>query len=151
MIRLTVFLATAFVFLIVPVYALTPPPGLESQVNHSDFIVLARLSNVKESKISAQSVSVTASVEVLKPIKGGSDLPSKFDLAFMIFPEYFGKWLKASPQEGDYILFLIKKKVKDSKGKETEVVALYEPHPYAFREYSKELEEKIRSEIKSQP
>lgn len=45
--------------------------------------------------------------------------------------------------------FLIKKKVKDSKGKETEVVALYEPHPYAFREYSKELEEKIRAEIKN--
>ncbi|EQA36070.1 hypothetical protein LEP1GSC047_0442 [Leptospira inadai serovar Lyme str. 10] len=149
MIRLAASCIIVLSFFLLPVEALTPPPTLESQVTHSDFIALARLSNVKESKISANSISVTANIQVLKPIKGGSDLPTKFDLAFLVFPEYFGKWLKAPPQEGDYILFLIKKKVKDSKGKETEVVALYEPHPYAFREYSKELEEKIRAEIKN--
>lgn len=138
-----------FLIFTVPASALTPPPGLESQVNTSQFVALARLSNVKESKIASNSISVSASVEILKPLKGGKDLPPKFDIAFIVFPELFGKWLKAPPQEGDYILFLIKKKVKDSKGVESEVIALYEPHPYAFREYNKELEENILSLIKN--
>ncbi|PJZ65893.1 hypothetical protein CH371_10180 [Leptospira wolffii] len=142
--------AVSFLFILYlsPLTALTPPPSLDSQVGASNFIALARLSNVKESKISSNSVSVTATVEILKPLKGGKDLPQKFDLAFLIFPELIGKWLKAPPQEGDYILFLIKKKVKDSKGTESEVIALYEPHPYAFREYNKELEENILSLVK---
>ncbi|TGK01897.1 hypothetical protein EHQ53_15640 [Leptospira langatensis] len=138
-----------FLIFILPLSALTPPPPLESQVNASNYIAFARLSNVKESKISSNSISVTATVEVLKALKGGSELPQKFDLAFLVFPELFGKWLKATPQEGEYILFLIKKKVKDSKGTESETIALYEPHPYAFREYSKELEEKILSHVKN--
>ncbi|TGK03939.1 hypothetical protein EHO59_10455 [Leptospira semungkisensis] len=143
-----VFLAFLLIF-ILPLSALTPPLPLESQVNASNYIALARLTNVKESKISSSSISVTATVEVIKPLKGGSTLPQKFDLAFLVFPELFGKWLKATPQEGEYILFLIKKKVKDSKGNESETIALYEPHPYAFREYSKELEEKILSYVKN--
>ncbi len=138
-----------FLLCVLPLSALTPPPSLDSQVNVSNFIALARLSNVKESKISSNSISVTAQVEILKPLKGGKDLPSKFDVAFLVFPELFGKWLKATPQEGDYILFLIKKKVKDSKGNESEVIGLYEPHPYAFREYNKELEENILSLVKN--
>lgn len=46
-----------------------------------------------------------ATVEILKPWKGGEKLPAKFEIAFMIFPELLGKWLKAAPPEGDYILF----------------------------------------------
>ncbi|TGK41341.1 LIC_20196 family exoprotein [Leptospira andrefontaineae] len=146
------FVSVVFVLIllfITPISALTPPPSLESQVNSSNFIALAKLSNVKESKISSNSISVTASVEILKSLKGGKELPQKFDIAFLIFPELFGKWLKAAPQEGEYILFLIKKKVKDSKGVESEVIGLYEPHPYAFREYNKQLEENILSLIKN--
>ncbi|GBF40536.1 LIC_20196 family exoprotein [Leptospira johnsonii] len=146
------FVSVLFVLILLfisPISALTPPPSLESQVNSSNFIALAKLSNVKESKISSNSISVTANVEILRSIKGGKELPQKFDIAFLIFPELFGKWLKAAPQEGEYILFLIKKKVKDSKGAESEVIGLYEPHPYAFREYNKQLEENILSLIKN--
>ncbi|PJZ70921.1 hypothetical protein CH373_06915 [Leptospira perolatii] len=149
MTRFIQILIFSFSILLFPLSALTPPPSLESQVAKSDYIALARLSKIKETKISSNSVSVSASVEILNALKGGETLSPKFDVAFMIFPEYYGKWLKASPQEGEYILFLIKKTIKDSKGKETEIIALYEPHPYAFREYSKELEEKIASLIKN--
>ncbi|TGL58815.1 LIC_20196 family exoprotein [Leptospira sarikeiensis] len=143
------FFLLLFILFTLPLFALTPPPSLESQVNSSNFIALARLSNVKESKISSNSISVTANVEILKSLKGGKDLPQRFEIAFLVFPELFGKWLKAAPQEGDYILFLIKKKVKDSKGNESEVIGLYEPHPYAFREYTKELEDNILSITKN--
>ncbi|EMO62722.1 hypothetical protein LEP1GSC133_3529 [Leptospira borgpetersenii serovar Pomona str. 200901868] len=68
----------------------------------------------------------------------------------MIFPELLGKWLKAAPPEGDYILFLNQKTVKDSKGNESQLITLYEPHPFAFKEYSRETEDKIREIVQSQ-
>ena len=135
------FVSVLFILILLfisPISALTPPPSLESQVSSSDFIALAKLSNVKESKISSNSISVTANVEILRSLKGGKELPQKFDIAFLIFPELFGKWLKAAPQEGEY-----------SKGVQSEVIGLYEPHPYAFREYNKPLEENILSLIKN--
>lgn len=56
-----------------------------------------------------------ATVEILKPWKGGEKLPAKFEIAFMIFPGLLGKWLKAAPPEGDYILFLNQKRLRITK------------------------------------
>ncbi|EMJ96578.1 LIC_20196 family exoprotein [Leptospira alstonii] len=133
-----------------PLLSVPTPPTLENQVKNSDYIALTRITNVRETKISETSISVTATVEVLKPWKGGEKLPTKFEIGFMIFPELLGKWLKAAPPEGDYILFLNQKTVKDSKGNESSLIVLYEPHPFAFKEYSRETEDKIRETVQSQ-
>lgn len=133
-----------------PLWSVPTPPTLETQVKNSDYIALTRITNVREKKISETSISVTATVEILKPWKGAEKLPVKFEIGFMIFPELLGKWLKAAPPEGDYILFLNQKTVKDSKGIESSLIALYEPHPFAFKEYSRETEDKIRETIQAQ-
>ncbi|RHX83483.1 hypothetical protein EHO98_08335 [Leptospira stimsonii] len=140
----------AFLFLTLPLLPLSTPPTLENQIRNSDYIALTRITNVHEKKISDTTVSVTATVEILKPWKGGEKLPTKFEIGFMIFPELLGKWLKAAPPEGDYILFLIQKTVKDSKGNESKLIALYEPHPFAFKEYARETEDQIKEIIQSQ-
>ncbi|XDD52445.1 hypothetical protein AB3N59_19110 [Leptospira sp. WS92.C1] len=139
-----------FLLITIPLLPLSTPPTLENQVKSSDYIALTRITNVHEKKISATSISVTATVEILKPWKGGEKLLPKFEIGFMIFPDLLGKWLRASPPEGDYILFLIQKTVKDSKGNESQTIALYEPHPFAFKEYSRETEDKIKEVIQAQ-
>ena len=75
-------------------------------------------------------------------------MPAKLDIAFMVLPNLYGKWLKATPNEGEYILFFINKVVKDSKGNLTNVIALYEPHPFAIHDYTKEYENKLRKALK---
>ncbi|TGK33827.1 hypothetical protein EHQ12_08575 [Leptospira gomenensis] len=140
----------AFFCVVLPLFPLPVPPSLESQVKNSDYIALSRITNVREKKISETSVSVTATVEVLKPWKGAEKLPAKFEIGFMIFPEFLGKWLRAAPPEGDYVLFFIQKTVKDSKGNESQLIALYEPHPFAFKEYTRETEDKIREIVQDQ-
>lgn len=140
----------SFLLLTLPILSVPTPPTLETQVKNSDYIALTRITNVRETKISETSISVTATIEILKPWKGAEKLPPKFEIGFMIFPELLGKWLKASPPEGDYILFLNQKKVKDSKGNESSLIVLYEPHPFAFKEYSRAIESEIVEVVRSQ-
>lgn len=139
-----------FLLLTLPILSVPTLPTLETQVKNSDYIALTRITNVRETKISETSISVTATIEILKPWKGAEKLPPKFEIGFMIFPELLGKWLKASPPEGDYILFLNQKKVKDSKGNESSLIVLYEPHPFAFKEYSRAIENEIVEVVRSQ-
>lgn len=129
------------------IYGLTPPPSLEELVSTSDYIALSKLTNIKEQKLSKDTVSVSLNSEILKVYKAkGELLPKKLTLGFIIFPEYFGKWLRSAPAEGEYIIFYINKKVTDKNEDRTGyVISLYEPHPYAFREWNKELEDKIIS------
>lgn len=148
--NLKAFAWIGLLFFTLPLLSVPTPPTLEHQVKNSDYIALTRITNVREKKISETSISVIATVEILKPWKGGEKLPAKFEIGFMIFPELLGKWLKAAPPEGDYILFLNQKTVKDSKGNESQLITLYEPHPFAFKEYSRETEDKIREIVQSQ-
>lgn len=148
--NLKAFAWIGLLFFTLPLFSVPIPPTLESQVKNSDYIALTRITNVREKKISETSISVMATVEILKPWKGGEKLPAKFEIAFMIFPELLGKWLKAAPPEGDYILFLNQKAIKDNKGNESQLITLYEPHPFAFKEYSREIEDKIREAVQSQ-
>ena len=70
-------------------------------------------------------------------------MPDKVELAFSVLPEFYGKWLKAPPKEGEYVIFYINKEIKDSKGNEKTVISLYEPHVFAFREWTEELEKRL--------
>lgn len=126
-----------------PALALPTPPSIEELVKESDFIAKSKISNVKQNQLSTNTISVSAETEILKAYKKNGKLPQKFNLAFIVFPEVLGKWLRAAPPEGEYIIFYIRKKVKDSSGKESEIISLYEPHPFAFREWSRELEDKL--------
>ncbi len=135
-------------FLALSASAIPTPPEFEELVKNSDFIAKSKLTNVRQNKLGKNTVSVGAEAEILKLYKTNGKMPNKLSLAFIIFPEYFGKWLREAPPEGEYIIFYIKKKVKDSSGKEGEVISLYEPHPFAFKEYSEETEKKILNLIK---
>ena len=130
------------------VFAIPTPPEFEELVKNSDFIAKSKLTNIRQNKLSKNTVSVGVEVEIVKLYKKNGNIPNKMNLAFIIFPEYFGKWLREAPPEGEYIIFYVKKKVKDSSGKEGEVISLYEPHPFAFKEYSEETEQKILKLLK---
>lgn len=142
------FLIGIFFLLSVSIFAIPTPPEFEELVKNSDFIAKSKLTNIRQNKLSKNTVSVGMEVEIVKLYKKNGTIPDKMNLAFIIFPEYFGKWLREAPPEGEYIIFYIKKKVKDSSGKVAEVISLYEPHPFAFKEYSEETEKKILNLIK---
>lgn len=142
------FLLGTILFLSFSAYSIPTPPEFEDLVKNSDFIAKSKLTNVRQNKLGKNTVSVGAEAEILKIYKSNGTIPNKLSLAFIIFPEYFGKWLREAPPEGEYIIFYVKKKVKDSSGKEGMVISLYEPHPFAFKEYSEETEKKILNLIK---
>ncbi|MBE7413587.1 MAG: hypothetical protein L6Q54_06105 [Leptospiraceae bacterium] len=134
---------TLFLILAAPGFSIPTPPEFEELVKNSDFIAKSKLTNVRQNKLGKNTISVGAEVEILKLYKSKGSIPNKLNIAFIIFPEYFGKWLREAPPEGEYIIFYIKKKVKDSSGKEGEIITLFEPHPFAFKEYSEETEKRI--------
>jgi hypothetical protein len=136
------FVATSFLS------ALPTPPSLEELIRDSEYVAKVKLSKIREKKISGGDLSVTCVGEVLEAYKTPSPMPAKLDLAFMVLPNVYGKWLKATPREGEYILFFINKAVKDPKGNLINVVALYEPNPFAIHEYTKEYETKVRKALK---
>jgi hypothetical protein len=131
-----------------PLFSLPTPPSLEELIRESDYIAKVKISKIKEKKVSKSDISVTCTGEVLEAYKTPSPMPAKLDIAFMVLPDLYGKWLKATPNEGEYILFFINKVVKDSKGNLTNVIALYEPHPFAIHDYTKEYENKLRKALK---
>ena len=136
------------IFLNIPIFSLPTPPSLDELIKESDYIAKVRISKIKEKKVSKSDISVTCKGEVLEAYKTPSPMPAKLDIAFMVLPDVYGKWLKATPTEGEYILFFINKVVKDSKGNLTNVIALYEPHPFAIHDYTKEYENKLRKALK---
>jgi len=136
------------IFLNIPILSLPTPPSLDELIKESDYIAKVRISKIKEKKVSKTDISVTCTGEILEAYKTPSPMPAKLDIAFMVLPEVYGKWLKATPNEGEYILFFINKVVKDSKGNLTNVIALYEPHPFAIHDFTKEYENKLRKALK---
>ena len=131
-------LSTVLVF---AVFALPQPEELSSQVKRADVIVFADIKQTGISEISAGMVSVNLKAEVIRVYKSRTPIKVKFNLAFMTFPEYLGKYLQNAPEEGKYILFLNYVK----SGNFPEILALQTPHPYAIREWNPELENKITS------
>jgi hypothetical protein len=147
--RLFLIIANLLIILLnIPIFSVPTPPSLEELIRESDYIAKVRISKIKEKKVSKSEFSVTCMGEVLEAYKTPSPLPAKLDIAFMVLPDMYGKWLKATPSEGEYILFFINKVVKDSKGNLSNVIALYEPHPFAIHDYSKEYEAKVRKALK---
>lgn len=141
-------LAFGLLFLVTSLLAAPTPPSIEELIANSDYIAKSKLTGLKEKQISKNTISVHANSEILKVYKAKDKMPPKLDLAFTILPEVFGKWLKASPKEGEYVLFYISKEIKDSSGKKKAIITLYEPHIFAFREWSEELEKTITQSVK---
>ena len=142
-------IAILIIFLLnIPLFSLPTPPSLEELIRESDYIAKVKISKIKEKKVSKTDISVTCTGEILEAYKTPAPMPAKLDIAFMVLPDLYGKWLKVTPNEGEYILFFINKVVKDSKGNLTNVIALYEPHPFAIHDYTKEYENKLRKALK---
>lgn len=142
-------IAILIIFLLnIPLFSLPTPPSLEELIRESDYIAKVKISKIKEKKVSKTDISVTCTGEILEAYKTPAPMPAKLDIAFMVLPDVYGKWLKVTPKEGEYILFFINKVVKDSKGNLTNVIALYEPHPFAIHDYTKEYENKLRKALK---
>ena len=131
-----------------PIFSLPTPPSLEELIADSDYVARVKLSKIREKKLSKSEISVTCQGEVLEAYKTPAPMPAKLDIAFMVLPEIYGKWLKTTPKEGDYILFFVNKVVRDASGNLNNVIALYEPHPFAIYDYSKDTEKKIRKAMK---
>lgn len=128
--------------------ALPPPPALAELVKNAAYIAKTNISNVHESKLTDKTIAVSLDAEIIKIYKTTGNMPPKLNLTFIIFPEKFGQWLRTSPPPGEYIIFYIQKhsaKVSANKNcsSPTCVISLYEPHPYAFREWSAELESQL--------
>lgn len=138
----------SFLLLPLALFAVPTPPSLEELVISSDYIARAKLTSIKENKLNKGTLIVSASAEMIKVYKGGEKLKKQLNLKFIVLPELYGKWFKATPQEGEYMLFFVNKKIKDKNGKETSMVVLYEPHPFAINEWSSELELQIQSLVK---
>ena len=142
-------IAILIIFLLnIPLFSLPTPPSLEELIRESDYIAKVRISKIKEKKVSKTDISVTCTGEILEAYKTPAPMPAKLDIAFMVLPDVYGKWLKVTPNEGEYILFFINKVVKDSKGNLTNVIALYEPNPFAIHDYTKDYENKLRKALK---
>lgn len=137
------------IFLVsLPLFSLPTPPRLEELVKDSDYIAKVKLTKCIQKKLTEKEISVTCKGDVQEAYKTKAPLPGKMDIAFLIFPEKFGKWLRVAPKEGDYILHFIDREATDSKGTPRNLIVLYEPHPFAIHEYSLEYETKIRNALK---
>jgi hypothetical protein len=135
-------------FLTISMMALPTPPRLDELVHDSDYIARVKLIGCKQTKVSGNDISVTCKGEVMEAYKTIAPLPGRMDIGFMVLPEKYGKWLKAVPKEGEYILHFINRVSSDPSGTPRNLIVLYEPHPFAIHEYSKEYESKIRNALK---
>ena len=127
------------------IYSVPTPPTLEELILKSDYIAKTKLTKIRESKLNKYSISVNAIAQIQTVYKEKTTMPPSIDLAFMVLPEFYGKWLKMVPSENEYILFYVQKEFKNSKGNINHSIILYEPHVFAFREVTKEIEEKLNS------
>ena len=140
-----------FLGFILAANAAPTPPSFEELVKKSDFIAKTKLVNLKEKQINKNLISISTTAEIGKQYKAKTPMPDKVELAFSVLPEFYGKWLKAPPKEGEYVIFYINKEIKDSKEikeyldyfNEKTVISLYEPHVFAFREWTEELEKRL--------
>ena len=132
-----------FLSFFITLTAAPTPPSFEELVKKSDFIAKTKLVNLKEKQLNKNLIAINTTAEILKQYKANPPLPNKIDLAFTVLPEVYGKWLKAPPKEGEYVIFYINKEVKDGKGKTSKIITLYEPHVFAFREWTEELEKRL--------
>lgn len=146
--KLTTGFITLLTFLVFPIFSLPTPPRLEELVRDSDYIARVKMTACKQTKVLGNDLSVTCKGEVLEAYKTIAPLPGKMDIGFMVLPEKYGKWLKAVPKEGEYILHFINRVSSDSGGNPRNLIVLYEPHPFAIHDYSKEYETKIRNALK---
>ncbi|HMV42628.1 MAG TPA: hypothetical protein PK079_13200 [Leptospiraceae bacterium] len=137
-----IFLLSFFCILLYAEAAPTPP-SFEELFKKSDYIAKTKLVNLKEKQINKNLIAINTTAEVLKQYKAVSPMPEKIDLAFTVLPEVYGKWLKVPPKEGEYVIFYINKEVKDGKGNRHTIISLYEPHVFAFREWTEELEKRL--------
>lgn len=119
------------------------PPSFEELVKKSDFIAKTKLVNLKQKQINKNLIAINTTAEIIKQYKANPPMPNKIDLVFTVLPEVFGKWLKTPPKEGEYVIFYINKEIKDGKGKTNTIITLYEPHIFAFREWTEELENRL--------
>jgi hypothetical protein len=126
-------------------FSVPTPPTLEELISKSDYIAKTKLTKIRETKLNKYSTSVNAIAQIQTVYKEKTAMPSSIDLAFMVLPEFYGKWLKMVPAENEYILFYVQKEFKNSKGNTTNSIILYEPHVFAFKEVTNEIEEKLKS------
>jgi len=132
-----------FLVLLLSLSAAPTPPSFEELVKKSDFIAKTKLMNLKEKQINKNLISINTTAEIVKQYKAKTPMPDKIDLAFTVLPEVYGKWLKVPPKEGEYVIFYINKEIKDSRGNSRSIITLYEPHVFAFREWTEELEKRL--------
>lgn len=132
-----------FLSFLVTLSAAPTPPSFEELVKKSDFIAKTKLVNLKEKQVNKNLIAINTTAEIIKQYKPTVKMPDKIDLAFTVLPEVYGKWLKVPPKEGEYVIFYINKEIKDNKGNVSKVITLYEPHVFAFREWTEELEKRL--------
>jgi hypothetical protein len=132
-----------FLGFLITLNAAPTPPSFEELVKKSDFIAKTKLVNLKKTTVSENLTVINTTGEIIKKYKAKTPMPDKIDLAFNVLPKIYGRWLKAPPEEGEYVIFYINKTVKDNKGNVSSVITLYEPHVFAFREWTEELEKRL--------
>ena len=132
-----------FLGFVLTLSAAPTPPSFEEVVKKSDFIAKTKLVNLKEKQINKNLIAINTTAEIGKQYKAKTPMPDKIDLAFTVLPEVYGKWLKAPPKEGEYVIFYINKEIKDGKGNANTIITLYEPHVFAFREWTEDLEKRL--------
>jgi hypothetical protein len=132
-----------FLSFLITLTAAPTPPTFEELVKKSDFIAKTKLVNLKEKQINKNLIAINTTAEITKQYKAKTTMPDKIDLAFTVLPEVYGKWLKVPPKEGEYVIFYINKEIKDGKGNSSSIITLYEPHVFAFREWTEELEKRL--------
>ena len=132
-----------FLGFILAVNTAPTPPSFEELVKKSDFIAKTKLVNLKEKPMSKNLIAINTTAEIGTQYKAKTPMPEKIELAFTVLPEVYGKWLKTPPKEGEYVIFYINKEIKDNKGNAKTIITLYEPHVFAFREWTEELEKRL--------
>ena len=131
-----------FLGFVLTLSAAPTPPSFEELVKKSDFIAKTKLVNLKEKQINKNLIAINTTAEIGKQYKAKTPMPDKIDLAFTVLPEVYGKWLKAPPKEGEYVIFYINKEIKDGKGNANTIITLYEPNVFALREWTEDLEKR---------
>ena len=125
------------------VHPFPPPIPLEERAGDADIVLIGNIVRVTARKHAVQNRIITLRIRVTETLKGRPSAP-EFSLTFLIFPRTEESHLVAPPQRGPHIIFLTRKKVRDSRGRIGETIVLYEPRVYALVRATEENLRRIR-------
>lgn len=112
------------------VFALPPMLPLQERYELADAVVAARISDVRSEPFSSISRTASLRVSVEERIKG--EVPERFSLNFLVFPETFESHMREPVAPGRYVIFLRRVQVTDSGGRRGEALTPIDPRPFAF-------------------